>query len=282
MLATFSGFIASFLLVLFLIICVLLILVVLLQKGRGGGLGAAFGGGGGSAFGTKTGDVLTWVTIVLTALFLIVCILATTLNRPDVLRVDTPILVIGGKSITTSQEVEIPSRWESVSVTSATKGAKIYFTRSDAEVTQKSTPYGSAERVRPGQTLRIRAFRSGAEPSETLVVSFVLKRLSAPTFDPPAKGITEPTDVKILCEREKAIVRYTLDGAEPTEDSLQYEDKPVSVQPGQTLRARAFPEAEAEFRPSDVAEAVYVNVALPERPASANPAVPETAPPGGE
>ena len=60
-----------FLFTLFVITCVLLILVVLLQKGRGGGLGAALGGTGGSAFGTRTGDVLTWVTIVLTSLFLI-------------------------------------------------------------------------------------------------------------------------------------------------------------------------------------------------------------------
>ena len=59
---------------LFIVICILLILVVLLQKGRGGGLGAAFGGAGSSAFGTKTGDVFTWVTIVLTSLFLLLAI----------------------------------------------------------------------------------------------------------------------------------------------------------------------------------------------------------------
>ncbi len=60
----------------FVIICVLLILVVLLQKGRGGGLSGAFGGvGGHSAFGAKTGDVFTWVTVGLTALFIIVAII---------------------------------------------------------------------------------------------------------------------------------------------------------------------------------------------------------------
>ena len=55
----------------FVTVCVLLILVILLQKGRGGGLAGAFGGGGGgySAFGTKTGDVFTWVTVALTFVF---------------------------------------------------------------------------------------------------------------------------------------------------------------------------------------------------------------------
>ena len=56
---------------LFVLVCLLLILVVLLQKGRGGGLAGAFGGGGGSsAFGSKTGDVFTFITIVLAVLFL--------------------------------------------------------------------------------------------------------------------------------------------------------------------------------------------------------------------
>ena len=46
---------------------ILLIGIILLQKGRGGGIGSAFGGGGGgtSAFGAKTGDVFTWITVVL-------------------------------------------------------------------------------------------------------------------------------------------------------------------------------------------------------------------------
>jgi preprotein translocase subunit SecG len=56
---------------LFIIICILVMLVVLIQKGRGGGLSGAFGGvGGHSAFGAKTGDVFTWITVVLAACFL--------------------------------------------------------------------------------------------------------------------------------------------------------------------------------------------------------------------
>ena len=65
---------ATFLTTLFILVSILLVMVVLLQKGRGGGLGAAFGGGSGSAFGTRTGDVFTWVTIVLTALFLLLAV----------------------------------------------------------------------------------------------------------------------------------------------------------------------------------------------------------------
>ena len=60
---------------LFVVICALLILVVLLQKGRGGGLSGAFGGvGGHSAFGAKTGDVFTWITVALTGLFILMAV----------------------------------------------------------------------------------------------------------------------------------------------------------------------------------------------------------------
>jgi preprotein translocase subunit SecG len=66
------------LMVLFILVCMFLILLVLIQKGRGGGLSSAFGGAGGStAFGSKTGDVLTWTTSVV---FLIFLLLAVGLN----------------------------------------------------------------------------------------------------------------------------------------------------------------------------------------------------------
>ncbi len=55
----------------FLFVCVVMIGLVLLQKGRGGGLASAFGGAGGNtAFGSKTGDVLTWATAILFGVFI--------------------------------------------------------------------------------------------------------------------------------------------------------------------------------------------------------------------
>lgn len=56
-------------------VALLLIGLILLQKNRGAGLSGAFGGvGGHTAFGTKTGDFLTWVTVGLAALFLLLAI----------------------------------------------------------------------------------------------------------------------------------------------------------------------------------------------------------------
>ncbi len=59
-----------------------LILIILIQKGKGGGIGAAFGGAAGSLLGTKTGDFLTWVTISLVVLFLLLGVIMAKFYRP--------------------------------------------------------------------------------------------------------------------------------------------------------------------------------------------------------
>ena len=68
--------------VLFLTVCVFLILLVLIQKGRGGGLASAFGGAGGNtAFGSKTGDVLTWATSIIFGVFLLLAVILNLMTR---------------------------------------------------------------------------------------------------------------------------------------------------------------------------------------------------------
>jgi preprotein translocase subunit SecG len=62
---------------------VILTLIVLVQKGKGGGLSSAFGGIGGSLLGTKTGDFLTWVTICIVAVWLLLSVVTAKWFRPS-------------------------------------------------------------------------------------------------------------------------------------------------------------------------------------------------------
>jgi preprotein translocase subunit SecG len=62
---------------------VVLVFVVLIQKGRGGGLSSAFGGIGNSLLGTKTGDFLTWVTICIVAVWLLLSVSAAKWFKPQ-------------------------------------------------------------------------------------------------------------------------------------------------------------------------------------------------------
>lgn len=69
--------------ILLIVICLAMVILVLLQKGRGSGLSAAFGGAGGqSAFGSKTGDVFTWATIVLVAVYFILSMVMSKYYKP--------------------------------------------------------------------------------------------------------------------------------------------------------------------------------------------------------
>ena len=78
------GIFMNFLAVLFVLVAVVLVLVILIQKGRGGGLSGAFGGGmAGSLLGSKTGDFLTWVTIVLVGVFLLLAVVLARFYRPS-------------------------------------------------------------------------------------------------------------------------------------------------------------------------------------------------------
>ncbi|MCD6121898.1 MAG: preprotein translocase subunit SecG [Spirochaetales bacterium] len=64
------GIVGVLLLVIFIISALLLMLFVLIQDEQGEGLGGIFGGGSGSAFGPRTGNVLTKITSILAVIFL--------------------------------------------------------------------------------------------------------------------------------------------------------------------------------------------------------------------
>ena len=79
------SFFANLVAVVFIICAVVLILIVLIQKGKGGGLSAAFGGGMASGIlGSKTDDFLTWVTIALIGVFLTLAVVMAKFYKPSI------------------------------------------------------------------------------------------------------------------------------------------------------------------------------------------------------
>lgn len=89
--------------VLFFVIAILLVAVVLLQQGGAGGIGFLGGGASQSAFGTKTGNVMTRLTTTLAALFLIVSFILGYLNSRQE-RVDIKELEELQETVETEQE----------------------------------------------------------------------------------------------------------------------------------------------------------------------------------
>jgi len=75
------GIIGIVLLVFFVMVAILLVLLVLAQNEEGDGLGGIFAGGSSSAFGSRSGNVLTRTTTVLGALFLVISLGLALMNR---------------------------------------------------------------------------------------------------------------------------------------------------------------------------------------------------------
>jgi len=77
------GILMNLVAVVFVLMSIILILVVLIQKGKGGGLSAAFGGGMASGLlGSKTGDFLTWATITVVGIYLVLAVLLARFYKP--------------------------------------------------------------------------------------------------------------------------------------------------------------------------------------------------------
>jgi preprotein translocase subunit SecG len=68
--------------VIIVILTVFLVGIILIQRGKGGGLAGAFGGmGGSSAFGTRTGDVFTKITVGVAIAWILLSMLMVVLTN---------------------------------------------------------------------------------------------------------------------------------------------------------------------------------------------------------
>ncbi len=169
--------------IVFLVVCVLLIIIVLLQKGRGGGLGGILGGGGQSAFGTRTGDVFTWVTIVLVGVFLLLAVGTTKLFRGgEPAKITTPAFYPPPGPIAKAKQVQI---------TTSPPKADIFYTVDGSEPTRKSRKYEAPVHITPGTTLKAIACLSGRKDSDIQIGVYShpsTTTATAPTTDAAASA----------------------------------------------------------------------------------------------
>ncbi|MAG13213.1 MAG: preprotein translocase subunit SecG [Spirochaetales bacterium] len=75
------GLLGIILLVVFSISSLLMIVVVLIQDEQGEGIGGLFGGGSSTAFGSRSGNILTKFTSILAAIFLVCSFALAWINR---------------------------------------------------------------------------------------------------------------------------------------------------------------------------------------------------------
>ena len=128
------GIIGKILLAVFIIIAILLILLVLIQNEEGDGLGGIFAGGSASAFGSRSGNILTKTTSILGALFLILSLGMAMLNR------DTDISGVEAAGLEQLGEQEGDWFWESETNLDTTPQSDWFWDPNAAETEEAPIP----------------------------------------------------------------------------------------------------------------------------------------------
>jgi hypothetical protein len=154
---------------------------------------------------------------------------------------------------------------ESVTVTAscATAGSMIHYTTNGVAPTDTSASIASGGSVAvplPG-TLRAVAWVAYRNPSLASSATYTTAEpVALPQFSPGAGSYAGAmVTVTVVCSTASSTLRYTLDGADPTEATSNTVANGGTVEvplgdPGTTLKVRAY---RADLNPSDVATAVY-------------------------
>lgn len=142
-----------------------------------------------------------------------------------------------------------------VTLSNPNGGGQITYTVDGSEPTGSSSIYSSPLTVSETTTLKAVAHRDGWTSSATNYASYWITEgtVATPAITPPAGAYSAPRLIAITSTTSGATIRYTLDGAEPTERSAVYQ-VPFLLTATTTVKARAF---KAGMNASSAASAAY-------------------------
>ncbi len=140
-----------------------------------------------------------------------------------------------------------------VMLTSATPGAQLRYTLDGTEPTGTSLLYRPPLTLTSSATLRARALFADFEPSGVTSATFTAQTpmVAVPVITPPGGAFTGPVRISLKTATKSAVVRYTLDGTEPTHTSALYTTR-LNLRQSATLKAKGFRDG---HRPSDTTSA---------------------------
>ncbi len=143
---------------------------------------------------------------------------------------------------------------QTVTLTSATPGASIYYTLDGGTPDNTSTLYTAPIIVTDDVTISSIAYNGSYDPSAVRVDTYTFVA-GTPEMTPVAGVYTTTQNVTISSSTTTATIRYTTDGSTPDSATGTIYTGPVSVATSQTLKAIAY---QSGFADSSVSTAAYV------------------------
>ncbi|MBR6771728.1 MAG: chitobiase/beta-hexosaminidase C-terminal domain-containing protein, partial [Lachnospiraceae bacterium] len=159
---------------------------------------------------------------------------------------------------------------QTVTITTKTEGAVIYYTEDGSEPTTSSKVYNKAITVDKNVTIKAMAVKEGMKNSQVATAEYIInipnqpdevENVEAPVFSPKGGTYTAVQTVTIKTATQGAVIYYTEDGSVPTTSSKVY-SKAITVDKNMTLKAMAVKEG---MKNSQVATAEYI-INIPSRP----------------
>jgi hypothetical protein len=144
---------------------------------------------------------------------------------------------------------------QSVSLSSQTPGAKIYYTTNGSTPTTGSTLYSGPITVSSTETIKAIAVTSGTHNSAVTSALYTINgAVATPTFSPVAGSYVGPQSVTVSSTTAGATFYYTTNGSTPTRSSTLYSG-PITVAASETVKVLGV---KAAFSDSAIASAAYV------------------------
>jgi LruC domain-containing protein len=130
---------------------------------------------------------------------------------------------------------------QSITITSPTLGASIYYTTDGTDPSTSSTSYTGQVSVTATTTLKAIAVKAGMSNSTITSGTFtILGAASDPTFTPVAGTYIGSQTVTLATASAGAKIRYTTDGTAPSETVGTEYTSPISISANTTLKAIAY------------------------------------------
>ena len=147
---------------------------------------------------------------------------------------------------------------QTVTISTATPGATIYYTTNGSTPTTSSTVYSTPIHVSATETVKALGVETGYTNSAVGSAAYTIHlTVATPTFTPAAGTYTSAQTVTISDATSGATIHYTANGSTPTTSSPVY-SSPINVSTSETVKALA---AETGYTNSAVGSAAYtINV----------------------
>ena len=127
---------------------------------------------------------------------------------------------------------------QTVSITSATSGAAIYYTADGSTPTTSSARYTGPMTISSSMTLKAIAVKDGVSSSVATAAYVINIPPAAPVFTPAGGTYTSSLSVTITCETPGVEIYYTANGSTPTPGSAHYTG-PINLYSSTPLKAIA-------------------------------------------